>query len=560
MPARGTGMIRSRLPPYSNTEATAFPLAFFLLTLTAFASPSRNGGNTAALRAPFRGWGRVAAKHPLPVSRWQNPPLPSHRLTAKANPKSSDGEGGEGQSNSTVASANSVISLETADLDATLLSIAVPALFALASDPVASLVDTAFVGKIGPEALAATGIATSILNLASKVITTPLVSVTTTQVARAEGDEELLSAASTAALEVGLVAGIIQALLITCLAVPFAAGVTGEAIGDGLQNELVIPTSSVLRIRAIATPAVAISLAVQGMFRGVGDTRTPLAATIGCNVLNLALNAVAIFYLHTGVSGPAAATTIAEVSSMLFLLFLITRRIQLHPSFRLDALGGTVREMAGDTLILSLRSAVVWATFTIASALTARIDNDTSAAYQVCQQLWLSTALINDALAIAAQTVLAQALSKGRPEAAMETIKKIISWSIGTGVFLGTAVWLSFDEIAGLFTRDIGVQEKIQSMLPFVAVSMPFASVAFTLDGVLYGARDFQFAARTMFAASSVAIVSMIIGTLTESQSDDVFFIWGGFLGLMLTRVLVISRRLRDRNGPFSSLVKDEID
>jgi len=63
-----------------------------------------------------------------------------------------------------------------------------------------------------------------------------------------------------------------------------------------------------------------------------------------------------------------------------------------------------------------------------------------------------------------------------------------------------------------------------------------------------------------MFAASSVAIVSMIIGTLTESQSDDVFFIWGGFLGLMLTRVLVISRRLRDRNGPFSSLVKDEID
>eukprot|EP00466_Bigelowiella_natans_P010633 jgi/Bigna1/73657/fgenesh1_pg.25_\ len=428
---------------------------------------------------------------------------------AKANPKNSDGEGGEGQSNSTVASANSVISLETADLDATLLSIAVPALFALASDPVASLVDTAFVGKIGPEALAATGIATSILNLASKVITTPLVSVTTTQV--------------------GLVAGIIQALLIICLAVPFAAGVTGEAIGDGLQNELVIPTSSVLRIRAIATPAVAISLAVQGMPRSSDHHSRGF------------IDAVPAFPHHQ------AHTAASQLQ--------------------------------------------VWATFTIASALTARIDNDTSAAYQVCQQLWLSTALINDALAIAAQTVLAQALSKGRPEAAMETIKKIISWSIGTGVFLATAVWvvvlrakaeqhilaqethasvlmlgtghfgvLSFDEIAGLFTRDIGVQEKIQSMLPFVAVSMPFASVAFTLDGVLYGARDFQFAARTMFAASSVAIVSMIIGTLTESQSDDVFFIWGGFLGLMLTRVLVISRRLRDRNGPFSSLVKDEID
>mmetsp|Transcript_10910 Transcript_10910/g.26745 ORF Transcript_10910/g.26745 Transcript_10910/m.26745 type:complete len:433 (-) Transcript_10910:677-1975(-) len=295
------------------------------------------------------------------------------------------------------------ISTNLDELDVILLSIAVPALFALASDPVASLVDTAFVGRLGPEPLASTGLAAAILNLSSKIVSTPLVSVTTTQVASAKGKDEL-SDASTAALEVGIIAGLAQSLLLLLLSAPLAVIVAGgghEVLGSGVVNikaeslnflryllnpdesTLADATRDILQIRALATPAIAVGLAVQGVYRGMGDTKTPLFATVGCNLLNLALAYAFLFQFKLGAQGAALATTLSECTASGVLLYLVANQISLTPNFGLDSIGVVARRLAGDTLLLSFRSAVVWLTFTLASGLTARIDNDASAAYQV---------------------------------------------------------------------------------------------------------------------------------------------------------------------------------
>ncbi|KAK4345648.1 hypothetical protein RND71_035824 [Anisodus tanguticus] len=64
-----------------------------------------------------------------------------------------------------------------------IVSIALPAALALASDPITSLVDTAFVGHLGSVELAAVGICVSIFNLISKLFNVPLLNVTTSFVA-----------------------------------------------------------------------------------------------------------------------------------------------------------------------------------------------------------------------------------------------------------------------------------------------------------------------------------------------------------------------------------------
>ena len=56
-----------------------------------------------------------------------------------------------------------------------------------------------------------------------------------------------------------------------------------------------------------------VTFPAQGVFRGLGDTRTPLVATLGCNALNLALDPLLIFALGWGVAGAAQATVLAEV-------------------------------------------------------------------------------------------------------------------------------------------------------------------------------------------------------------------------------------------------------
>ncbi|XP_056696488.1 protein DETOXIFICATION 44, chloroplastic-like isoform X2 [Spinacia oleracea] len=64
-----------------------------------------------------------------------------------------------------------------------MLSIALPALLALAADPITSLVDTAFVGHLGSFELAAVGVSVSVFNLVLKLFNVPLLNVTTSYVA-----------------------------------------------------------------------------------------------------------------------------------------------------------------------------------------------------------------------------------------------------------------------------------------------------------------------------------------------------------------------------------------
>jgi Na+-driven multidrug efflux pump len=66
---------------------------------------------------------------------------------------------------------------------ADIISIAAPAVLALAADPVTALVDTAFVGHIRSDELAAVGAFASVFNLISKLFNVPLLNVTTSFVA-----------------------------------------------------------------------------------------------------------------------------------------------------------------------------------------------------------------------------------------------------------------------------------------------------------------------------------------------------------------------------------------
>jgi len=69
------------------------------------------------------------------------------------------------------------------ELGREIMGIAVPGALALMADPVASLVDTAFIGHIGPVELGAVGVSIAVFNQVSRIAIFPLVSVTTSFVA-----------------------------------------------------------------------------------------------------------------------------------------------------------------------------------------------------------------------------------------------------------------------------------------------------------------------------------------------------------------------------------------
>jgi hypothetical protein len=75
-------------------------------------------------------------------------------------------------------------------IDAEILLIALPTIATLAADPLASLVSTAFIGRLGASPLASAGVALSVYNSITKMLNMPLLAVTTSSVAQALGAQQ----------------------------------------------------------------------------------------------------------------------------------------------------------------------------------------------------------------------------------------------------------------------------------------------------------------------------------------------------------------------------------
>ena len=164
------------------------------------------------------------------------------------------------------------------------------------------LADTAMVGHLGTEELAALAIAATLL-AGTFTLFNFLTYGTTAQVARHGAGDEL--GAGRLAQSLWLSAGIGVAL--TALLAALAEPLVELMGGDGRVGELAV---DYLRIGSLGLPFALIC--AQGFLRGVSDLRAPLVIVVVANAANVVLNVVFIYELDWGLNGSAAATVVAQ--------------------------------------------------------------------------------------------------------------------------------------------------------------------------------------------------------------------------------------------------------
>jgi Na+-driven multidrug efflux pump len=80
-----------------------------------------------------------------------------------------------------------------------------------------------------------------------------------------------------------------------------------------------------------------------GIFRGLGDTRTPLVYALAFTALNGFLDPLFIFTFKFGASGAAAGTAIAQYIALVPLLMALGRRVKIDVLGQLSKLGGALK-------------------------------------------------------------------------------------------------------------------------------------------------------------------------------------------------------------------------
>ena len=407
-----------------------------------------------------------------------------------------------------------------------MLRLALPAMAALAADPLLSLVDTALVGRLGTEALAALGICTAIFTTVFFGFNF-LTYGTTAAVARFRGGGDLAAAGRYAVQALWLAVGLGAA---TCAVLILAA--RPIVLAMGAQGDVVAPAMTYLQVRALGAIPLLVGQVGHGLFRGLKDTSTPLAVSLAVNVVNGILSWILIYPVGLGVAGAAIGTVVAEVCAALTLLALASRRLTV-PSLRVDV--RAMRSVVAVSWDLFLRTSALLGGLLVTTAVAARMGTVVVAAHQIARELWTMLALVLDGFAIAGQALIATSLGAGDIARARADARTLVWWGLGTGTVIAVGYLALAGVLPRLFTSDPRVLAAVGQVWVIVALLQPVGGIVFVLDGVLMGAGDFRFLLVSTAAASLLALVPVAVLALT--QGWGLRGVWAAMVAMLAVRL-----------------------
>jgi putative MATE family efflux protein len=353
----------------------------------------------------------------------------------------------------------------------------------LAAEPLYVLVDTAVVGHLGREPLAALALGGTLLSLAS-MLANFLAFGTTGRAARlyGAGRREDAVREGVQASWIALVLGLGFVVLVQVAAGPVLALLAGDGPGSTGARDA---AETWLRIASFGAPGVLLALAGNGWMRGVQETWRPFRYVLAGNLLSAVLCPVLVYPLGLGLVGSAVANVVAQlVVAAFFVHALYAERASLRPD------PDVIRQQLAVGRDLTLRTLAIQACFVSAAAVAARFGSAQLGAHQIALQLFFFLTLLLDAVAVAAQSLVGAALGAGRTEEARATARTV-TWVGGAlGVVFGLVLLAGWHVIPRLFTDDAAVLAQAAVVWLWFVAMQPVGGVVFALDGVLVGAGD----------------------------------------------------------------------
>ncbi len=375
-------------------------------------------------------------------------------------------------------------------------------------------VDTAMVGRLGPTPLGAVGfsgvwlwtLAVAFFGLASGV-------QTFVSQADGAGRREECGRWTWQAIWVSAPPLLLLCVLLGLFVQPFLALLGPSAELQATAAEYVVP-------RLFGLFTVPVAMAIASFFRGLGDTYTPLWATVAANVVNAVLNYGLIFgrlgLPEWGVMGAAVGSSIAEwFQVVLLVLFLRLRTISracrpqlVGPSLAL--IGRFVRTSApiGGQWLLGMSS------FAVFSTLIARMGDTAMAASQAFLVLLSLSFMQMSGISAGASTLMGRYIGARDPASAIRSF-----WSgQKLAALLAAAVAIVFlaapELMLRIFTSDPEVLRLGRPLVQLGAIFQIFDAFGIVSEGSLRGAGDtrWPFAVHTALAWAVFLPLSYLFG------------------------------------------------
>lgn len=254
-------------------------------------------------------------------------------------------------------------------------------------------------------------------------------------------------------------------------------------------SEAYVQTCEYIMVCRCGTIFIGLYNFLGAVFRGIGDSKTPLFTVLIACLINIACDLLFVAVFGLGAMGAALATVIAQAVSVIVSV-LVTIRKPLPFTFKKEYICFNtqiiLRELKLGTPI-ALQEFLVGISFMVIQTVVNSIDVVASAGVGVAEKVCAFIMLVPSAFSQSMSAFVAQNIGAGYKDRALKALKCGILTSLCVAVFIGSFTFFKGNILANIFTKDIEVIEQAFHYLRAYAIDILFTSILFCYIGYYNG-------------------------------------------------------------------------
>lgn len=228
---------------------------------------------------------------------------------------------------------------------------------------------------------------------------------------------------------------------------------------------------------------------IASIFRGVGDSKTPLIIIFVACVINILLDLLFVCFFSLGASGAALATVIAQAMSVLFS-FVIVRKRSLPCTFSLQDISLEKTYFFNLLKIgfpIAIQSVLVTTSFLVVTSIINNFGVVASAALGIVEKISVFIMIIPMSFMQSLSAFTAQNYGARKLDRAEKGLKYSITTSLMFGCVSCYVAWYHGYLLTGIFTDNPLTTEAALLYLKAYAIESTLTPIMFCLIGYLSG-------------------------------------------------------------------------
>ncbi len=344
--------------------------------------------------------------------------------------------------------------LTTGNIWKTIFYFALPYLFSYFLQTLYGMADLYITGQFcGVDAITAVANGSQVMHMLT-VIIVGLAMGATVIVGRAVGAQKMDEAAAAIGNTVTLF--LTLAVVLTVGLLIAASGIV-ELIGT--PEKAAPGTVQYLTICFIGIPFITAYNIISSIFRGLGDSKSPMYFIAVACVLNIALDYLFIGYLGFGPAGAALGTTLAQTFSVITAFFAIRKKntgIHLRKKDFYPA-RNTMGQILKIGIPVAVQDGFIQVAFIIITVIANHRGLDEAAAVGIVEKVISALFIVPSSMLATVSALAAQNIGAGKHERAAETLRCATIITTGYGIVISAIVFQAAGSVLGIFTADAAV-------------------------------------------------------------------------------------------------------